>query len=66
MTARRRSRRRPLIDFASRSPRHAAGVWLLRTVILAAIALVTYLLVINVFLPNMVDDFIDVIRGMSR
>ena len=39
MTVRRRSHRRPLTDYASRSPLHALGVWLLRS---ALIALMTF------------------------
>jgi hypothetical protein len=57
MTARRRSRRRPLTEFASRSPLHAFAVWLLRSALIIALALAVYLLITNALVPGMVDDF---------
>ena len=56
MTARRRSRtRRPLTDFARRSPLHAFGVWLLRSTMVAALFLALYILIVNWAVPSLVD-----------
>ena len=56
MTARRRSRtRRPLTDFARRSPLHAFGVWLLRSALIAALFLALYLFVVTWAVPSLVD-----------
>lgn len=51
MTVRRRSRRRPLTEFASRSPLHAFAVWMLRSALIALMFLAVYLLVVNVAVP---------------
>ena len=58
MTARRRSRRRrPLTEFASRSPLHALGVWLLRAAMTLLLFLALWLLVINWAVPSLIDGF---------
>lgn len=46
---RRRSRkRRPLTEFASRSPLHAFGVWLLKSALILAMGAIFILVIINV------------------
>lgn len=57
MTARRRSRRRPLTDYASRSPLHAAGVWLFRSALIAVMTLGVWLLIANLAIPSLVEGF---------
>ena len=57
MTARRRSRRRPLTEFATRSPIHAFGVWLLRSAFVALLFLGAWLLVVNWAVPSLADGF---------
>ncbi len=57
MTARRRSRRRPLTDFASRSPIHAVGVWLFRTALIGLMMLGIWLLIENWAAPTLVEGF---------
>jgi hypothetical protein len=66
MINRRRARRRPLTEFASRSPIHAFGVWLVRNAVLLAIAGAMFLFIWNVALPNLIDGFSDVIRNQAR
>lgn len=63
MTVRRRPGGRPLTEFASRSPLHAFGVWLLRTALVGLIALAVYLLVVNVLVPGLADRMVE---QMSR
>lgn len=59
MTVRRRSRRhRPLTEFADRSPMHALLARLIRFALLAALALVGYLVIMNVLVPIMVDGLL--------
>jgi hypothetical protein len=58
MTVRRRSRNRPLTEFARRSPIHAVTVWLFRSSIIAALILATYLLIAGVLVPGMVEAFL--------
>jgi hypothetical protein len=55
LTVRRRSRRRPLTDFASRSPLHAFGVWLLRSALIALMALAVWLLIANWAVPTLIE-----------
>jgi hypothetical protein len=55
LTVRRRSRRRPLTDFASRSLLHAFGVWLLRSVLIIVMGLIAWLLVTNWAVPSLVE-----------
>ena len=55
LTARRRSRRRPLTDFANRSPLHAFGVWLFRSALIALIALAVWLLIANWAVATLID-----------
>ena len=55
MTVRRRSRRRPLSEFASRSPVHALGVWLLKSALVALFFLAAWLLVSNWAVPSLVE-----------
>lgn len=57
MAARRRSRRRPLTDYASRSPLHAFGVWLIRSALIALMTLAVWLLVANWAVPTLVEGF---------
>ncbi|MCV0377400.1 hypothetical protein [Microbacterium sp.] len=55
MTVRRRSRRRPLTDFASRSPLHAFGVWLFRSALIVLMGLTAWLLIANWAVPTLVE-----------
>ena len=57
MADRRRSRRRPLTECASRSPPHAFGVWLVRAALLAVLFLGVWLLVAYWAVPNLVEGF---------
>lgn len=57
MTVRRRSRRRPLTEFASRSPLHALGVWLVKAAVIALMFLAAWLLIANWAVPSLVDGF---------
>jgi hypothetical protein len=57
MTARRRPRRRPLTEFADRSPVHAFAVWILRAFLIALLFLGIWLLVVNWAVPSLVDGF---------
>ena len=57
MTVRRRSRRRPLTDFASRSPLHAVGVWLFRSALIALMTLGVWLLIAKWAVPTLVEGF---------
>jgi hypothetical protein len=68
MTARRRSRRRsrPLAEFAERSWLHAAAVGLLRFALLAALAVVTFVVVMNVLVPQMIDGLVEQFRESTR
>jgi hypothetical protein len=67
MTARRRSRkRRPLTEFAERSPLHAVAAALIRFALLAGIALVMYLVIVNVLLPWAVANVTEVIQNRTR
>ena len=60
MTRRRRSpKRRPLAEFAERSWMHAAAVGAFRIVLLACLALVVYLVIMNLLVPNMIDGLMD-------
>lgn len=62
MTVQRRSRRRPLTDFAARSPLHAVGVWLLRSALIALLFLAAYLVIVNVLVPELGDRLVEQIR----
>lgn len=62
MTVRRRSRRRPLTEFAARSPLHALGVWLLRSALIGLMLLALYLLIVNVLAPGLADSFVEQIQ----
>lgn len=55
MTVRRRSRR-PLTEFASRSPLLVFGVWLLRSALVALLFLGAWLLVANWAVPTLVES----------
>ena len=67
MTARRRyPRRRPLTEFARRSPLHALAAGLIRFALLAGLALVFYVVVMNVLAPDLVDDLVDEFRNQTR
>ena len=57
MTARRRSRRRPLTDFARRSLLHALGVWLFRSALILLMGLAAWLLIANWAVPTLVEGF---------
>jgi hypothetical protein len=59
MTARRRARRRPLAEFAARSPLHAIGVWLLRSALIGVMFLGLYLLIVNVLAPGLVEGMLE-------
>ena len=68
MTARRRRshRRRPLAEFAERSWLHAAAVGMLRFALLAAVAIVAYIVIMNVLVPGMIDGLVEQFRGRSQ
>ena len=51
----RRRRRRPLAEFASRSPLHAFGAWLLRSATVALLFLAAWLLIVNWAVPTLVE-----------
>ena len=55
MTVRPRSRRRPLTEFANRSPLHAFGVWLLRSALIALMALAVWLLIVDWAVPSLIE-----------
>ena len=55
MTARSRSRRRPLREFAGRSPFHALIAWLIRAALLGLVVLTVYLVVMNIAVPAVVE-----------
>ncbi len=58
MTGRRRpARRRPLTEFASRSPLHAFGVWLFRAALVALMTLGVWLLILNWAVPYLAEHF---------
>ncbi len=57
MTRGRTRRRRPIAEFASRSPVHALAAWILRAVLLGLLTLAVYLLVVNVAVPILIDGF---------
>ena len=58
MTVRRRSRRRPLSTFSSRSPLHALIAGLLRLVLLVGISVIGYIVIVNVLAPTLVDSVV--------
>jgi hypothetical protein len=67
MTVRRRSRRRrPLTEFAQRSPLHAVLAALIRFALLALLAVVAFLVIMNVLVPNMIDGLVDELGNRSR
>ena len=67
MAVRRRSRRRrPLTEFAERSWPHAVAVGLLRFALLAAVALVGFLVIMNVLVPGMVDGLVEEFRSRNQ
>ena len=55
MTVRRRSRSRPLTDFAKGSPLHAFGVWLFRSALIGLMAFAIWLLIANWAVPTVVE-----------
>jgi hypothetical protein len=55
LTVRRRSRRRLLTDYASRSPLHAFGVWLFRSALIVLMGLAAWLLIANWAVPTLVE-----------
>ena len=63
MTARRRSHRRPLTEFAARSPLHALAVWLVRSALVALMFLAAYLLIANFLAPDFADRMVELIRA---
>ena len=66
-TARRRSRRRrPLAEFAERSWLHAAAVGMFRFAVLAGVALIAYVVIMNVLVPGMVDGLVDEFRTRNQ
>lgn len=66
MTVRRRSRRGPLTEFASRSPMHAFLVWLVRTSLLVLIGVGAYLIIMNLLVPNMIDGLVQQVQNRSQ
>ena len=61
-TRRRSRRRRPLAEFASRSPLHAFEVWVLESALVLTMGVIFILLVMNVAVPMMSGGFIRVIQ----
>jgi hypothetical protein len=59
LTVRRRSRKRPLTEFASRSPLHAFAAWLLRAALTALMFLALYWMIANVAVPALTNSFLD-------
>ena len=59
MTVRRRSRKRPLTEFASRSPVHALMAWLLRAALTAVMFLALYWMIANVAVPALTNTFLE-------
>jgi hypothetical protein len=67
IAARRTSRkRRPLTELAQRSPLQALVAVLIRSALLGAIAVIGYVVIMNVLLPGTVDGFSETIRNQSR
>jgi len=67
MTARRRSRKRaPLRGFAQRSPLQAVAAALIRLALLAGLAVVLYLVIMNVLVPGMVENLIEEFRSRRQ
>ena len=68
MATRRRSRRRRrlLDDFADQSPVHAFAAGLLRFGLRAGLALLFFLIVMNVLVPNMVDGLVENFHEQMR
>jgi hypothetical protein len=67
MSGRRRSlRRRPLNEFAQRSPLHALVAGLIRFALLAAVAVVAYFVIMDVLVPQMTDGLINEFRDQTR
>ena len=67
MPARRPTRRHhPLTEFAQRSPLHAVAAAFIRTALLAGLALVVYLVIMNVLVPMMIDGLTQVLRNQTR
>ena len=62
MAARRRSRRRPLTNFATRSPLHGLVVWLGRSALILLAGWIAYLLVVNVIVPGYVEQMVEQVR----
>ncbi len=56
MTVRRRSRRRPLTEFAKRSPLHALIVWLLKSGLIALLLLGLWLLITTWAVPSLSES----------
>ena len=66
MTARRRHRKRPLTDFANRSPLHALAVWLLRSALILLLGLAVYLLIANVIVPGFGESLVERMKGPTQ
>ena len=68
MAARRRSQKRGrlLDDFADRSPMHALGVGAIRIALMATIAVVGYLVMMNLVIPNGVDSMVEGFRNADQ
>jgi hypothetical protein len=66
LTVRRRSRRRPLTEYASRSPLHAFAVWLLKSAVIVGMALCVYLVVTQILIPGYVDQVVHQMQNSGR
>ncbi len=70
MTTRARSRRRRrkglLTEWAGNSTSKRIVAWLVQTAILAGMAAVMYLVIVNILLPGMIDGFTETIRNSTR
>lgn len=66
LTARRRSRRRPLTDYASRSPLHAFAVWLLKTAIIVGAAIAVYVVVTQILIPGYANQLVHQVQNTAR
>jgi hypothetical protein len=66
LTVRRRSRRRPLTEYASRLPLHAFAVWLLKSAVIFGMALGVYLVVTQILIPGYVDQVVHQMQNSGQ
>jgi hypothetical protein len=51
-----------LAQFAQRSPVHAFGVWLFKSTLILLVGFLVWLVVSNVLVPNLVDQFVQQVQ----